>query len=261
VAVLALLERHNFPAERLVRTHSGSLFVVDGALTILVTTFVGGNPVDYSPVSLGALAATVGRLHAIRIAQSDNGSLIRPAEMLPESELAYARRRLDGVANCVPPTFNERYHDIRAAINQFDVPGDLPVALLHNDCHPANARRLADGSVVLVDWEGAGWGPRVIDLGFLLVSGEIEAFRPNRLPANPARVGAIVDGYRDYIRPTMAELEWLPAAIRFRSIVAGAAAIADAIEANGLLEDRPWWWTRYQAADDIAERARRRFGG
>jgi hypothetical protein len=62
----------------------------------------------------------------------------------------------------------------------------------------------------------------------------------------PGRVPAVVDGYCRRRRLWAVELDALPNAIRFRSAVAAADA-------------SPWYWRRYLAADEIAERARRRF--
>ena len=40
--------------------------------------------------------------------------------------------------------------------------------MLHTDLAPANAIRTSSGRLVLVDWEDAGVGPAVIDLGGVL---------------------------------------------------------------------------------------------
>jgi Ser/Thr protein kinase RdoA (MazF antagonist) len=112
---------------------------------------------------------------------------------------------------------------------------------------------------VLIDWEGAGLGPAVIDVGFLLVSSEIEAFRPNQLPSDPERVSAIVAGYCQYHRLSAIEMDRLADAIRFRSIVAAVSGFRRMIKA-GLTDDPSGWaWARYTSAEEIAARARKQF--
>jgi len=50
----------------------------------------------------------------------------------------------------------------------------------------------------------------------------------------------------------------LPDAIRFRAIVYGACSFAASIARDGKEDEDLWWW-RYNAADEITERARKQF--
>ncbi len=58
---------------------------------------------------------------------------------------------------------------------------------------------------------------------------------------------------------TPEELEYLPDAIRFRAIVYGACTFAASIARDGKEDEDLWWWRRYNAADEITERARKQF--
>src|SRR5229473_3326586 len=73
------------------------------------------------------------------------------------------------------------------------------------------------------------------------------------------RIPAIVDGYCQYHLLTPTELDRLPDAIRFRTIVYGACSFASDILKYGGVEKSPWWWALYNAAEEIAGRARKRF--
>lgn len=249
-AVLALLARHAYPAPRVVPTVDGVAVAAWESRPVLVTTFLAGEPLDLAPASLGRLGELLGRLHALPLPAPEverrGGSVaIPPARMLPRPELAAARAWLAEVRD--------------AACRTLDPLEDLPPVLLHNDCHPGNSLRTPGGGVALIDWEGAGRGAAVIDVGFLLVSGEITAFGPNRLPPDPVRLAAIVDGYCRHHRLAARELARLPDAIRFRAVVACADALRRMVRAGRADDGAGWAWARYAAADAIAARATERF--
>ena len=264
VAVLTFLEQCGYPAPRVVRAADGSAIGMWERRPVLVTTFIDGEPTGFSPARLGRLGAMLGRLHALSPPSPPSSTtvaqaMLPPALMLPRREIAVALSWLADVRDSVPPRHQARYDLVEAACHALDDWEDLPAVLIHNDCHPGNSVWTAGGDVVLIDWEGAGLGPAVIDVGFLLVSCEIEAFRPNRLPPDPERVQAIVDGYCRYHRLTAAELDRLGDAIRFRSVVAAASTLRGMIKGERREEQPDWAWARYEAAEEIAARAREGF--
>jgi Ser/Thr protein kinase RdoA (MazF antagonist) len=263
-ATLTFLEQHGYPAPRVVRAADASTVTVWDERPILVTTFIQGEPTDFSPATLGRLGATLGRLHALPTPSPLHSPVQRPAAlppalMLPKPEIAAALSWLAEARERLPRRLWMRCDRLEAACRAIDACEDLPQVAVHNDCHPGNSVRTEDGAVVLIDWEGAGLGPAVIDIGFLLVSCEIEAFRSNRLPPDPERVAAVVDGYCRHHRLAAPELDRLANAIRFRSVVAAAGDFRRMAKGR-LPESYPdWAWARHQAAEEIASRARERF--
>jgi len=269
-AVLVWLESHAYPAPRVVRTLAGAPMLEGKHGSIFVTTFVDGAPLTESRQNLFLLGQTVGRLHALPTATAGLGQASLPAAgMLPPPELAFARSQLATVVSQVPAEQQERFVMLAAACNRDDWHANLPVTLIHNDCHPGNSVSTPDGNVVLIDWEGAGLGPAILDLGFLLVSCAIPLPRGwDQDPPSPAwtlpapdlgRLRSVIDGYRRERLPSATELEQLPEAMRFRSLVAAACSLAQRIR-RGLREDpSPWWWARYIASDALAEQARQAF--
>lgn len=263
-AVLALLERQAYPAPRVVPAFDGASVTECGRCPVLVTTFIDGEPTGFSPADLGRLGATLGHLHALPLptpasAAPGAPTAISPARMLPRTELAAARSWLEEVRGAVPPGYRARYDQLEEVCQTLDLLDDLPTVLIHNDCHPGNSIRTPNGRVVLIDWEGAGRGAAIIDVGFLLVSCEIEAFGTKRLPPDPRRVAAIVDGYCRHHRLTPQELDRLPDAIRFRAVVACAGGLRRMIREGQASDGADWAWARYAATDEIAARTRERF--
>lgn len=260
IAIFSFLEDQRYPAERIIPAANGNSSIGHNGWQLLMTTYIEGSAADYTLSALHSLAAMVGQLHALCASPHINQKEMLPkAEMLPAREIAYALTQLTGAKPLLPRNLYSRYDVLVAALNAIDLCEDLPTVLIHNDCHPANAVHTPTGQVILLDWEGAGWGPAVIDVGFLLVSCDTGSPWTPPLPADPARVRAIVDGYCQHHVLTHEELERLLDAIRFRTIVFGACCFASAIKERGSDDDPDWWWKRYNAADDIAERASKCF--
>ena len=74
---------------------------------------------------------------------------------------------------------------------------------------------------------------------------------------DPARLAALLGGYRQQHTLGGADLDRLPDAIRFRTLVAAGGNFADAIRKGRAENERPWYWQRYVMAEEIADRARR----
>lgn len=119
---------------------------------------------------------------------------------------------------------------------------------MHPDFVPANAICTADGKLAIVDWTGAGRGPRLWSIGFLLWA---VGARDLRL------VEVVVSRYRRSIELEPDELDRLEGAILGRSVTleawavcAGRRGITDAI---GRIQDAR------ELAASIAIRARLSF--
>jgi len=258
--MLLFLETQGYPAERIVRTMNNEVVATADGYWVLMTTFIEGRTVDYSLPTLRLMGSMLGRLHALnpQIA-SATGLSIPTAEMLPARELAYAMGRLTSVANLVPKSLLAGYDMLVAAVQSIDRCDDLPTVIIHNDYHPGNIIQTREGQLIPIDWEGAGLGPAVIDMGFLLASCVSESPWTPQLPPDDRRVIAIVDGYCQHHRLSSKELDRLADAIRFRALVYGAASFADEISQGRSEETPQWWMARYNAAEEIADRARKRF--
>jgi Ser/Thr protein kinase RdoA (MazF antagonist) len=262
-SVLTFLEERQYPAVRVIRSIDDEMVIVHDGWHCLMTTFVEGTPIDLSPDSFYRLGAILGKLHALPLID-DVSPALPWAGMLPSGELAYAQRQLERVQSLVPAQLEPRYEELLQAVSSMDRLEGLPLVCIHNDCHPANSISTSDGQVLLIDWEGAGLGPAVIDVGFLLASSDgaapwtplapSDVYRPHQ-----ERIAAIIDGYRQYHVLTPDELEQLPDAIRFRSLVYGACHFASTIAEHGQEIQSQCWQIRYAAAEEIAAMAKRCF--
>ncbi len=257
MCILAYIERHGLPGERLVTATAGATAADWEGRGVLVTQFIPGRRPDRSPATLRRLGELVGRLHALPPVPADDPFLSRRASALPKEDLIFGRSCLARLANRVPPERRNDYDAIRATLATTHDCEDMPRALIHSDCHLANTLQTSSGDVVLFDWEGAGQGPRIAALGLLLFSCAFQAPEEAAVPADLARVDAVLDGYRRWQGLTCAELERLPDAVRLRPTVVAARSLAHGIE-QGQPADQTGWWSRYVEADAVATRARQR---
>jgi hypothetical protein len=88
----------------------------------------------------------------------------------------------------IPEAERDAYAALRAEIEALDTAAGLPAALTHPDFVLANVVATPE-SMVLVDWAGAGWGPRVWSLAFLLYAEGAKDLRRVDVVCWPATAG------------------------------------------------------------------------
>ncbi len=180
-ATLLWLEQQGYPAERVVKATDQASVTQHGDWQVLLTTFLqgvrqhwspaagvfqaGGELADTAPVEYGvevyaALGTALGRLHTLRPPATQP-----PAGMLPSRELKWVAGLLAGMAGSVPAHLQAQYDHLVTAVQTTKRGEDLPFTLIHNDPNPDNVVVTPAGEVLLIDWESAGMGPAVLDVG------------------------------------------------------------------------------------------------
>ncbi len=196
--ILRFLEVHRFPAERCADAAPVSIFEGQSVLVTGLLPGPNGRP-DQSPTTMRAMGDLLARLHTIPAA---DGAMARPAGSWHHLAVAGGARREDVVA-LEPLMVEEKYAPLRDELTHIDLLEDLPHALVHPDFVTPNVMLTPDGPT-LIDWTGAGRGPRIAPLGWLLSAGAIDL----RL------VDAIVEGYGARVRLEPQELARLAGAVR-----------------------------------------------
>ena len=212
--ILRFLASHDFPAERL--AHPDPVSVFNGA-AVIVTEFVDGHPTDdgrlESPAVTYELAGLLGRLHSLPAAGGamarDGGSYEFDGLYLgrPKQDLAAAMNALVSVEDAVSSEGRATFERLRDLVENADDAEGLPEALIHGHYH-AWAAVGKPGSIVVVGWAGAGRGPRIAPLGWLLKTSA---------EAGPDHVDAAVRGYREHVELTDEEIERLGEVINMKS--------------------------------------------
>jgi Ser/Thr protein kinase RdoA (MazF antagonist) len=256
VAVLDFLERRNYPAPRIVANKYGAATTRCAGWEMVVTNYIEGSVLTSEPRVLFRLGALLGRLHALAI---DDAPVPLPeARMLPRKELDWIRGELDDLHDRLPVRLQGRAAELRREIDGLDHLEDLPRRLIHNDAHLSNALTSPRGESVYIDWDGAGLGAPLIDVGFLLLNGALGSVYEPLAKQNPAHVEAIIQGYSRHRTLGQEELDKLRDAMKFRLLVFGVAGFVAA--AKGTREhEPPHWWGKYQALGAVADRIAARF--
>jgi Phosphotransferase enzyme family len=224
--ILHLLERGGFPAERCAAADPVS--TLDGR-PLLVTCFVE----RAEPLRPGRSAALLGALLGRLSAHSADGLRAGGAWHHlsptggPTQEIAAARQMLEEHASQIGRRDLGDYHRLCDLVEQSDDCSDLPHAFVHPDFVLANAIPTAEERLVIVDWAGAGRGPRLWAIGFLLwAAGSV----------HPRLLDLVSSRYRRHVTLEERELARLDGAIRGRptmiecwSVCAGRHSIADAL--------------------------------
>jgi Ser/Thr protein kinase RdoA (MazF antagonist) len=208
-ALLQALEGGGFPAERCADPEPVSRW---GERTVLVTEFVEAAAPLRPGRSAALLGALLGALH------DHPGRAQRPGGAWhhlsftggPREEIAAAGELLDDAVGEVPARRLATFDRLRDAVEQADDCSDLPHALVHPDFVLANAIPTPDERLVIVDWTGAGRGPRLWSLGFLLWAAGAR---------HPRLIDLVVSRYRRRISLEAEELARLEGAIAGRPLM------------------------------------------
>ncbi|GAB3747698.1 phosphotransferase enzyme family protein [Microlunatus parietis] len=266
-AVLDALTRAGFPAPPVLLTRDGRPVVefqkAAETLHVMIIGYVDGEPTPFRPEPLGRLGGTLGRLHregtAAIVAAADPRPglpVIDRAGMLPAGELRFGLSRLAAASGRgTAAERNEADRLAEACRAALDFGPGLTSVFLHGDAHPWNSLLAADGSVILIDWDSAGPGPAVIDLGFLAVSCATGGLAGPPAPPDPARLAAVAAGYRNEFTLTRTDLDALPFAVSFRVLVNATVGFGNFLIAGRHPLTEPsirWSLDRLRAAPRIA---------
>jgi Ser/Thr protein kinase RdoA (MazF antagonist) len=240
--ILAVLAARDFSSER--PAADDPLSELDGQ-SVLVTEYIAAVPgaerrdAIRASGGLRGLGEMLGQLHTL---PADAPALARPGggwhhlvDGSPQDEIAAAQALLEDCADQVPADGGAAYEMLRRELSDLDGGDGLPVAFTHPDFVLRNVIAAAGNGMVIVDWAGAGTGPRAWTLAFLLWA---EGAR------NPPRADLVAAGYRRFVQPEPAELRRLPAMMRARPVVLaawsfclGRTSLADAARAAAEARD------------------------
>jgi Ser/Thr protein kinase RdoA (MazF antagonist) len=227
--ILRYLQERGFPAERC--AFAAAVWVMDGH-GVLLTEWAQPVPRERRREAIRAagglrqLGALLGQLHTL-LPEGDlgpaavsraGGSWHHLAHGLPSAEVSAASAMLAGAAqrfSGLPGGDEAAFAALQAAVAALDSGEGLPVALSHPDFVLANVVATDEGMVV-VDWAGAGHGPRAWSLAFLLYAEGAKDLR---------RVDLVLAGYRRHVTLEAAELDRLADLVVARPLVLTAWSV------------------------------------
>jgi Ser/Thr protein kinase RdoA (MazF antagonist) len=237
--ILRLLQDTEFPSERC--AHPEPVSTTSNGHNILVTEFVEGRRARKGEQIFRKLGDLLGRLHSIPFGTT--GAAARRGgvwhhlcdEGGPREEIKAILSLLEAAKERVPVDEIPQFEELKSKLQNADDFEDLPTAFVHPDFVPSNTITTANGDLVIVDWAGAGTGPRISSLGFLLWAAG------NR---SMAQVKDVFTAYSSHFKLEEAELARLANAISLRPLVLRTwefcterKSFSDALQAISEIED------------------------
>jgi Ser/Thr protein kinase RdoA (MazF antagonist) len=248
--VLRFLAGHDFAAEK--PAAIGAVSQADGR-PVLVTEFVTPVPPRRrreAIVAVGGLrylGSELGRLHSLPPAPASvgrpGGAWHHLADGSPHLETQAVKAMLAGSEARVAAGEAAMYEYLATAVERVDSGEGLPQALIHPDYVLGNVVASASGGLVLVDWTGAGIGPRLWNLAWFLYAEGAKSL---------ARVDRVLEGYRQHVELGEDELVRMESVMRARpltlqiwswaagnrTLAATAGAVAESAELASDVADR-----------------------
>jgi methyltransferase (TIGR00027 family) len=240
------LNRHGIPAER---TAAAEPVSVHEGQAVLVTEFAPGRRAAGRPAVFERLGAVLAHIHLL---PAEDPPANRPGgawhhllpDATPTEELAAARELLHDARHRVPRGRAADYELLVGALAGLTLAPDLPTALVHPDLVPGNAVQAGNGALTVLDWAGAGRGPRLVSLGCLLWSAA----------GHGPSVDAAVRSYRSAVTLQSTELVHLETAMAVRPLVLACWSFATG--RWPLAEAAAWWAGEQRRVAKAAHRAR-----
>jgi thiamine kinase-like enzyme len=133
--------------------------------------------------------------------------------------------------------------------------------ITHGDCWYQNVIKSGVGQVALIDWDEAGVGLPLLDLGYMLLTSHFDLDQPLVLEPNAANIKAMIQGYQQHCIIGPEAQPHITDAMRFLLAFQLGSYIGD----NTLLQHPEFLFVleklqaRYQATQPIADLAAQYF--
>ncbi|MCI5224071.1 MAG: hypothetical protein D3924_15725 [Candidatus Electrothrix sp. AR4] len=251
--VLDFLEQKNYRSPRIIKTSNGELTTTDSSQGIILLDYIEGKQADSSLPSLHALGQSLGRLHSLKLPLMDKAIPLPETLYSPQNEIDNSIQALNRISKKITSDTKQAYDYFLSILNQLHILEDTPKTIIHTDASSGNAVISKTGNAIFIDWDDAGIGYSLIDLGYLLCTSVNDQPCLHGLKPIPERIKSIIYGYRQHhCLLTQIEQESLMQGICFSATLYGVDHLVRSIEgsANGI--EWRWWWARCRAATEIA---------
>jgi aminoglycoside phosphotransferase (APT) family kinase protein len=118
------------------------------------------------------------------------------------------------------------------------IPDAQPIGVVHGDFQPGNVLYVDGRAETLIDWELASIGSQGLDVGWLLMMSDGEAWDPGWRPVAPVSREDLIGAYRQAGGPALSNLDWYQALAHYRG---GAIACLNVkLHRSGKRKDDLW---------------------
>jgi aminoglycoside phosphotransferase (APT) family kinase protein len=124
------------------------------------------------------------------------------------------------------------------------IPDGRPIGIVHGDFQPGNILYVDGRAETLIDWELASIGSQGLDVGWLLMMSDREAWDPSWRPLAPVTRNDLVGKYREAGGRALSNVDWYQALAHYRG---GAIACLN-VKLHRTGKRRDELWERFAAS-------------
>ena len=118
------------------------------------------------------------------------------------------------------------------------MPDEAPVGVIHGDFQPGNILYENGQAGGLIDWELASIGAQGLDLGWVLMMSDDQAWHPSWQPVAPVTAQDLIEAYREAGGPAYLNVEWYQALAHYR--LGSIACLNVKLHRTGKRQDALW---------------------
>lgn len=226
-ATLLYLAAADYPSPRVIPTVDGELLGYHQGWSALLLTYIEGEMTTASAAEFQAIGQQLARLHNVKVGTAEPP--IPYCRWQPTNKITNWIAGLEAVAGQFPVELTGLYDFSLATLHRIAQWPTMPVSILHADPNSTNAVRTPTGAFVFVDWDGAGLGPPLLDLGYLLLTCHLVLPSwPQIVPAHDL-IAAIMTGYCSVRSLSAEEVAALPVAVSLNDAIWAAQDIPTVI--------------------------------
>jgi Ser/Thr protein kinase RdoA (MazF antagonist) len=255
--ILQFLEQHDFPAER---TANPAPVTSPGGQGVIVTKFIKGKPAVADESTFFKAGEMLGQLNNLpadsRVIAREADSLHHYSKLegLPRNDLNAATSWLNTIADRTPLQSQGLREKLLERLGLADDLRDLTRALIHPDPVLKNFIEKPSHELTLIDWTGAGKGPRLLALAILIWNSALA-----QGTAKGQRVNAAIAGYRSKVKIEDDEFARLYSAMSLRPLIFACWRFKYAVMAGKAPNGAEWWWPSDELTEMIAVNAQAAF--
>ena len=251
--ILQFLEKQGFSAERVA---SPEPVTSPGGQGVIITKYVEGKPAIADKQTFFRFGEMLGQLNSLH---AESGAVSREAgalhhysklEGLPRNDLEAATSWLNAIEDRTPPQSQGLREKLLERLGSADDLNDLPRALIHPDPVLKNLIETPRHELMLIDWTGAGKGPRLLAFAILVWNSALAEGGERG-----QRMAAAIAGYRSQVKMEEEELARLNSAMSIRPLIFACWQFRHAIMTGKALDGTEWWWPSDELAEMIAAHA------
>jgi len=253
--ILQFLEEQGFPSERIANQEPVTF---PGGQGVIVTQFVEGKPAVADESTFFKFGEMLGQLNNLpaesRVIAREAGSLHHYSKLegLPRNDLNAATSWLTTIAKRTPLQSQGLREQLLKRLSSADDLHDLPRTLIHPDPVLKNLIETPSHELMLIDWTGAGKGPRLLALAILIWNSALAK-------GGGQQMNAVIAGYSSQVKIEENELERLYSAITLRPLIFACWRFRYAIMTGKAPDGTEWWWPSDALAEMTAAHAKAAF--